>query len=943
MKKKILVFSMLLALSTAAYPSAWGDMRYIDQLVQDKEYDMAKEELLDFLGKYSDSKKYYPVALDRLAKLYYLDKNYEEARNYFKEYLKSQNLKEDERQEGIYNLVRTDIELENYEEAKKYADYITSSKKYLAFFQVAKAFYDKENYDDAQIYFRRLLKFDSQYYQEGLLYLSLTSYKKNEYLKSIVFGEEYLSKAEGGDKNISLMNFILGSSHLKISDLPVAENYFKTIENESPDSEYADDSKYQLFKLYIEQKRNKEYLEYFEKLKGTQYENQGYLEMAQLYFGKEEYLKAEEYYGVLVKKESNPETVYGYAQTLFKQGKNQQALMELKKLKGTEYDSEYYYYSSYILYGDKKYKDVLALLGNYEKKGIKKEYLKNIEVFMGTSAYETGAYDTAKKYFEKAYSQEPNKDNLYNLALVNSKMKNLKELKENFSDYMEKYPKEFKYKKNLYILLGNTYFDLGQLDGAEKLYEAFLKENYDEEILNNLISVLSKQGNYSKLLLYLEKASPSVENMYLKGVSHLGLNQYEQAETAFLWVISSDRATADQKERASFRLIKDYLAWEEYEKAVEYGEKHVEKYKNYYYESMDMMAIAYFKMGSYKNSRSLYEKFLKDPKWAEYGAFQIAETYYNEENYLDAKKQYEKLASKNGSYAEDSLYWIISIDYYQGNFDQAFKKIEELKQRFPKSKYEQEVSYIKGEIYIAKNQADQAVAEYEKLYEKTKEFSIGQKTAEKLIGIHYGAGAYSKALEWSSKLKDSKKADLWKAAVYQKQGKTEESLKGYEKLAKDSEYGDKANFALGEYYLEAGNTQEALSHYDKVLEFETSGLKDKALFKMGDLHLENGNHMEALKDFMKIRVLYEKSDLREAAMIKIAKIYEDQKDEDKSLKTYLELYDDYSNSKNYPYFIKKILVSYLKQNKNEIAKNYYSELRKIDVKEAEQFKKYFQN
>ena len=125
---------------------------------------------------------------------------------------------------------------------------------------------------------------------------------------------------------------------------------------------------------------------------------------------------------------------------------------------------------------------------------------------------------------------------------------------------------------------------------------------------------------------------PSVENMYLKGVSHLGLNQYEQAETAFLWVISSDRATADQKERASFRLIKDYLAWEEYEKALESGEKHVEKYKNYYYESMDMMAIAYFKMGSYKNSRSLYEKFLKDPKWAEYGAFQIAETYYNEEN-----------------------------------------------------------------------------------------------------------------------------------------------------------------------------------------------------------------------------------------------------------------------------------------------------------------------
>ncbi len=943
MKKKILIASILLALSTAAYSSAWGDMRYIDQLVQNKEYDIAKEELLDFLGKYQSSKKYYPIALDRLAKIYYLDKNYAESRKYFKEYLKGQNLKEDERQEGIYNLIRTDIELGEFEEAKTYADYIVSEKKYMAFFQLGKAFYDKEDYNTAQVYFRRLLKFDSDYYLEGLLYLSLTSYKESEYLKSIVFGEEYTSRAENQDKNLALINYILGSSHFKISDTSVAENYFKTVEEKHPKSEYSDDAKYQLFKLYVTQKQSEKYSDYFEKLKGTEYEKQGYLEMAKLYFSEENYSDAEKYYSVLAEKDSGAEIVYGYAQTLLKQDKNQEALEQFRKLKSTKYDSEYYYYSSYILYNSKKYKDVLALLSNFEKLDIKDDYLKNIETFVATSAYEVGRYGTAKRYFEKAYSEEKTKKNLYKLILVNSKLKKMDELRKNFDTYEKKYPKDIKYSKNIHLLIGNAYFELGQYNNSEKLYEAYLDENFDEKVLNSMIMTLSKQGKYNKLLTYLEKAEPSVKNIYLKGTAYLGINEYQQAEKALLWVTSSSKATRDEKEKASFRLIKNYLAWEKYEKAIDYGEKYLNNYKKRTYEANDMMAVAYFKMGSYKNARSIYKKFLDSPKWADYGEFQIAETYYNEEDYDKSKEHYGQLIAKNSEYAEDSLYWIINIEYYLGNFAEAFKRADEFKEKFPESEYNKDIAYIKGEIYIAKNQNTKAVSEYEELYKSTKEFNLGQKTAEKLMTTYYDMGEYSKSIKWAGELRDEKKAQLWKANAYEKQGKTAEALNIYEKLKKDKNYGDRANFELGEYYEKQKNTEKALAYYGQVSEFDSSAVKDKAIFKMGEIHFRNKNYVDSLKAFMKIRVLYENSKLRETAMIRIAKIYEIQNEEDKSLKMYLELYEDYNNSKYYSYFIKKILAAYLKQDKRDIAQNYYSELKKIDVNEAEQFKKYFSN
>jgi tetratricopeptide (TPR) repeat protein len=943
MKKKILIVSMLAALSTASYSSTWGDMKYIDQLVQNQEYDMAEEELLDFLKKYPDSKKYYPLALDRIAKLYYLEKNYAEARKYFKEYLKDENLKDDERQEGIYNLIRTDIELGDLDEAKKYADFIVSEKKYLAFFQLAKAFYDRENFEEAQLYFRRLLKIDSEYYGEGLLYLSLSSYKGSEYVRSIVFGEEYLSKAKTGDKNLSLVNFILGSAHLKIGDLTIAEKYFKTIEEKHSGSEYADDSKYQLLKLYVEKRREKEAQTYLEKLKGSKYEEDGYQEIAQYYLFKGDYPRAEKYYGAIAYKSGKPETIYGYAQSLLKQDKNSQALVQFKKLKDSDYDSEYYYYTSYILYGEKRYKEVLAILENFENKGIKEEYLKNIGVFFATSSYETGKYKVAKKYFQKIYSEDPNKENLYNMMLVNSKLEDLDSLEKNFSKYKKEYPDDIKYKKSTYLIMGNTYFAVGQLEKAEKFYETSLGENFDQETLGNLIMVLAKEGKYSKLLSYLEKAEPSVENVYLKGTAHLGLNQYQQAETSLLWVMNSKEAMEDQRERANFRLIKNYLSWKKYDKAIEYSEKYEKNYNKYRYEALDMRAVAYFKLGAYKNSRLVYEKFAEDAKWAEYGKFQTAETYYNEGNYAQAKKHYEELASKNGKYAEDSLYWVISIDYYERDYKGALEGIAQFKKKYQQSKYSQDISYITGEIYLAKNEKAKAVSEYENLYEKTKDFSTGEKSAEKLVETYYDMGEYEKSLQWASKLKDGKKTVLWRAAVYMKTGKVNDALKEYNKVIEDENYGDRANFALGDHYLEEGETEKALSHYERAAEFEKSLLKDKALFKVGEVQLKKENYMDSLKAFTRIRVLYDKSELREAAMIRIAKIYEIQNEEDKSLKTYLELYDNYKTSKNYPYFIKKILVQYLKLEKVEIAKNYYVELRKLDVKEAEPFKKYFKN
>ena len=74
MKKKHFTLALILALSMTSFANERDDLNFIDELYKQKNFDMAIVESKEFLNKYPDS-KYNKNMLDRIAKVYFLQKN----------------------------------------------------------------------------------------------------------------------------------------------------------------------------------------------------------------------------------------------------------------------------------------------------------------------------------------------------------------------------------------------------------------------------------------------------------------------------------------------------------------------------------------------------------------------------------------------------------------------------------------------------------------------------------------------------------------------------------------------------------------------------------------------------------------------------------------------------------------------------------------------------
>jgi len=82
LKKKITLIALLLALSTGVFANERDDLNYIDELYKSRNYKVAVIELENFLQKYPSSRRIKDVQL-RLAKTYFLEKDYENSKKYF--------------------------------------------------------------------------------------------------------------------------------------------------------------------------------------------------------------------------------------------------------------------------------------------------------------------------------------------------------------------------------------------------------------------------------------------------------------------------------------------------------------------------------------------------------------------------------------------------------------------------------------------------------------------------------------------------------------------------------------------------------------------------------------------------------------------------------------------------------------------------------------------
>lgn len=943
MKKKLTIMAFLIVLNTVSFAGEKEDIKYIDELYKSKNYKVAVLELEGFLKNYPKS-KYVKTIQERLAKTYFLEKNHEKSKKYFDILLANYRLKRKEKNEFYYYQTINCAYLRNFEDAIVYQKNLDVKSEYYdkAIYELGKEYYKSGEYNKAQTELSKLLSSKGNYYDEGILYLALSSYNNGQYVKSIVYLDEYYNGTEE-DKNYPLMNYIYGSCYYKMDDIAKAEGYFKEVAANYPENTYAQRSLLSLVSIYRDMKNEAEMMNAVARLKKGKEANTAYKLVAEYNLNKGDYSSSAEYYEKIVSMSDDPSVIYGYAYSLFKKGEKTKSLNYFKNLSDTEYEDESLYYSVLINYEKNKYNDVLNLTKNLNGREIKSIYNENLYLMMASSAYETGKYKLSRKYYMEVYEKSYRKDELYKIIVVDSKIGDLKDLKIRFDEYRKTFVRDQQYKKDVYLAVGASYYTAGDIAKAQSVYEEYLRSSRDEKILGNLIAILLNEKQYEKMSKYLNMQNSSSENTYLKGIASLGMMKYQDAESYFKK--ASESKNNETKEKAQYNLMKTYFSWEKYSEAVKTGESYLENgYGRNKGDTLDKIALSYFRMGEYEKSRETYEKLEGIEGYGDYALFQTGESFYSEGEYKEASKVYRDIYNKDpkGKYAEDSLYWEINSLYNLEEFELLKKSSSEFLKNYKKSTYRGNVMLFSADANMASEDFQGAIATYKELYDTIEDENLKENSASKLTEIYYQSNNLDDALLWADKIPVKNKSSYWKAITYDKKGEVDLAHTEYKKLLEDEKYRDRAAFNLANYYFKKENYAESKKYYEIVDKSSESQYKDTAAFQLGVIYEKEEDYNNALRMFTKVNLLYKDSPLKESSVIKIAVVYEALGDEKEAKKSYNDFLDEYKESKFKDFALEKLISMNLKEENKKEAVLYYEELKKRSPEKSEKYIEYFE-
>lgn len=943
MNKKIFLFILLFFMFSFTYSDDVKDMQYIYRLHKDKLHKEAVLELETFVKKYPDS-KLYETALNLLATNYYITENYHLSEITFKKLLNSSF-----RNEAYYYLALIYVKKNELKQAEEYADYVSDNTplRNRIIFIIGNEYFKDKYYIEAEKNYNKLFKRDNPYYISVNLKLGIIAYYKKEYMKSAAYLEEYLfrnaSEKQNDKENHSIVYYILADINTELRDKNNALKYYLIIENEYSDTQYYNISLFNIFKTYLERKDNNNILTYLSKLKTSEYYNRALIMTADYKYDNFEYSESEKYYKESIAISDDEYVNYKLLLSMIKQSKFSEAVNVSKKLKNTKYNDEYYYYYSFLLHKEKMYKDVIKELKDVDKEVLKKEYIKDIYTVVGESAYIEKEYDISENYYKKLYEMEKNIKDIYRLVVIAYNKKDAKKTESYYEEYVRTFSNDEEYKRDIYNMAGNSYFDNKQYEKAEKTFKTYLEYKNDKIILNNLIAVLLKSEKYKDASVYLEKAEKTSENIFLKAEVYVKLKEYTKAAKEYNNII--DSGNDEYMEKAYQGLVDVSYITADYKNTIKYGEMYIRRnYTQYKYDILEKKAISYFKTGEYEKSIWDFEALQSYTPKKDFAVYMLAEVYYNQSKFDKSKEYYEKIVLDfpNSIYRKRSLYWLININYNTQNYDSALNYIEFFLKTYKDNEYLHDITYFLANIHYIKNNLEQAVNEYEKLLELTKDEDARQKIMETIMQTYAIQHKYQEAMNWIEKMKESSFKTLWIGITSLNLEMNEKAVESFNKIVNDKEVGDKANYYLGNYYFDTKDYEKSEKSYETILNnFTTSEFIDNALLRIGLMYDMKGDYTQAILRYTRIKYFYQESDVYDVAVVKISEAHEKQKEEEKAIENYIFFYENIKQSPYRQIVLERLTVYYINKEKIEDGRKYYNELKIVNANLAKEYENYF--
>lgn len=940
--KKILGFILLAnALTVLA-----DDMEYfkrIDNLYKERNFSQALIESENYLQKYPNS-KYYNSMLDKVGKIYFLNKNYNKTIEAFKKLYVNESRKS-VKDEYAYYLARSYASLGEKEKYEFYLQSIDDKKIYdKTKYEVGKDLLTNDYNSEAVGIFSSIVNSKAAYYDEALLNLGIAYYNEKNYDKSFKILEEYTRK--NSDKNTVVIDYLKGSSLYKNNKVDEAVKYFDKIVNTSSGTsdEYSKKAILTLVEIYANKKDEQRVNHYLQKIEGTAEYNTAMIMIGDLYVTKERYEDALATY----KKSNdltNPRLIYGEAYSLYKLERYSEALKKFESLKDSNYYNRAIYHIFAINYKLKNFKQIIDNRDIIRKVVVTQTDTDNIIRIIANSAYQMGDYKLAKDYYGRLFAISAKKENLFRVILLDSQILDMDDLGNRFAQYQKLFPDDTEYRKDVYLYTGDAYFKSGHLERAEEIYKEYLDSYFNLEVLSSLISTLLEQKKYDEMEKYLSLVNEEDKHSYLRGISAIGLGKYEEAES-YLQKAKNMSTDSNLDIRITLNRVRNFFLWKKYEEAISIGEAFLtkvdkEKDSAIYTELLDKIGLSYFRLGKYEEARNYYNRITEVNGYEVYGKYQIADSYYNQKEYETAKQQYWNIYENytDTFYGEQAYYRYISILKQQDKTDEFEREKNNFLAKYPDSSLKNSVLNLSASYYTEKNDTEKAIETLNEI-KNTDENSESQDNNNiRIVNLKLKNKDYKDIEKYISEISDSEDRAYYLAQYYTAK-KDAKVVKEYESLLNSSKYQVFANKNLADYWYDKKDNNKAKKYYLALLKIDKSNEEEYIAYRLGLIYEKENNLKEALANYKKVYDKY-KGRYEVDALVRAADIYDKQENNTEAKKLFFRLYKVKGNKELHEYTLEKLIYYRLLEENTTEAKKYLDELKKLNAKKAEKFEAYF--
>ncbi|MGM0507716.1 MAG: tetratricopeptide repeat protein [Fusobacteriota bacterium] len=940
MSKKILtIISLVLIINSHILAGEREDIKYINRLNKEGYSEELVVEGEKFLKKYPDSEIRNSI-INLVAYNHYKLGNYNKAYGGFSKLTDSEF-----KNEAHYFLLQISLRKGELYNIDKHLANIDSKNilKNNALYYVGNFFYKRKDYNESKKYFRELLKVEGDYTNLAFKKLGLIYYQNKEYIKATIVLEEYINNTENhDDEDLPVIYYVLGRSYERTKEYDSAiKNYDKL--SEFPENQYSDVALYRKAVIYSQTNEPDMIASLVLKLEGTEYFEKTLLLLAKEEYNNENYSKAEKTFRKVLENdiENKDKIKYELIMSLLKQKKYDAAMVELKELKNTKYHGEYVYYTSYILNSQNEYAAILEFEKNLNLENVSDEYKKDTYISFAEAAYKNKEYNKALEYLNKLEGLKY----IYRKIDIYIKQENTSKVIETMDEYAKKYKDDNTYKKEIVNMVGEFLIRVEKYSLAEKYYRDYLEKYKDEDVANNLVYALYEQDKYNEMITFLNSQRITEENLYVKGLAFLGLQDYENAEIVFRNLLKRDELK--KKQRVYEKLITVLYNQEKYKNQIKITDEYIAEVNDAdIVWALDKKGQAYFKLEEYDDAISVYEKLKKYDSVKDYAFLKLAQIQYNLGNDDKALSNYKHILNNfpSSEYHKQSLYWIITINWQLNKDDEAVEYINWfLKNYDTDDEYSGDIIYYLGNIYLKKDKPKLAIAEYEKVIDKVQDEGTKNRVRRELLKLYYDLEEFAEALSLIDNFEDENFQNYWKALVYKKQNKMDLAIENFKSLLKTEDFGDRASYNLGIIYFEKQNYSLAREYLSSVLDYDVSNYKDRAALHIGLSYGREGKYQEAINVLLKIRLIYVNSDLQDIALIKIAENYEKMGEIQKSIQSYIEFYNEFKDSQYYGTVLERLVQHYLEAENINEAQKYYNDLIDVKPEKEEIYENHFEN